>query len=348
MSVSLERYQPLLDPTLDVIDELVKNRECDLFVPDHPDAVGLAIDMQSLIFHLYPYIDTEVSVPRAGQTIVIPGGKEENLQNLLLKIHFTKDSFELKTENNLSHYTIIDIQNGEKRADYGSKISVRAKKNFFKRKLSPLGLHLRRKGMPPPPEKGTIALSFAYESVKPFYISTLFQDFEPSTQDRTPSYPVSSKESHQLPYQTWDLIMKPLFWASWGFYQFYAFVQLTGEKQIQELVSPDQVEYVERRIPNAIPIIYQLMETLLEGGRLGNVLRRIKANNEFYIGLTLHGFLRGFSNLVNPDSLSSPRRQYLENLVTRYNNEYASKHGKKIITAEELVDASEKSKERAH
>ena len=55
--VELRRYGPVLDTTVDVVKELTRHGETELRLPVHPEAAGMAADVQLLLSRLYPYVD---------------------------------------------------------------------------------------------------------------------------------------------------------------------------------------------------------------------------------------------------------------------------------------------------
>lgn len=337
--VVLGRYQPVLDPTIGVINELVEKGEAELVVPSVGElesrrhvANGLAVDILELTYHLFPYFDTEIIITGVKKSHIIRGREEGGLDKLSLKVRFTRGDFGETADGKYVSQTSIDRSEGKRTLD--SRVIVHAKKSNRQSRSFFLG-YLSEYGISPPLPQHRISVSFSDGHSLPFFINTVYQNFEPLS-SQYDSYPVSSKNTHLLPTRAWRIIQSPVFWWSQGNIYQHALMILSGEKTVED---DRNLEYIKGRVEQAIPTIYKFMEALLEKGKVSQVLRDSGAQNGYYAELALRYPLKALNHLVNPETLGNSRRQFLDNLVERYNNEYASKNGKITTSAEELVDA---------
>ncbi len=348
MSVALERYEPVLEPSLRVIHELVRTGEADIEVPIRfPEAVGLAVDIDKLVYRLNPHIDREIIIPKEIRIKKLFGKKSEGIVNKRLKIKFTESDFLILSDQLFSR-ALLDIKPEEKpQSIEKSKISVTAHDaGEYRFQKSPIVDLLKENGIRFPSSRNKIVLNFKHHSMQGIYFPTIFQEFSHleifQREDKyITSYPVSCTENHLLPFCVWDCISKPLFWNSWSVYELMSFLVLTGKKTIEGLAKEnfEDLNHFKSHMEKAIPICYEIMETLIEHQSFDPLLEKLKVPKE-YRGIFLAEPTRLFFSIANPDSLQNNPEKYtqLKNLIDTYNREYALPKGKRAVSIEEVAN----------
>ena len=357
MSVRLEKYEPVLDVGLRVIEELVRNGDADLVVPlQFPEAVGLAVDVEGLIYKINPYTDIELFIPRQMRTVELfdntdtekifrEGKKSKEIVNKRLRIKFVEDDFSSLSEQ-LFDATLLDMISEEKPQNLDrTKISVTANENKYQKFFnSPLVEPLEENGIQLPPTRDNIKLKLIYHSVTALEFDTIFQDFPPlntyQIENRTIiTYPVSSRKNHLFPFNVWKYIEQPLFWDSWSLYQEMGFLVLAGKETIEQLAEEchENIDHFKHHIEIALPICYEIMEAIITRQSFDPLCDKLKVPKE-YRGIFLSRSTKPVYKIANPDSLDDPGKYaQLKNLVERYNIEYALPRGKRTVNIKEVA-----------
>ena len=231
--VEIARYGPILDPAIEVVKELTQHGEAEVYVPLHEEAAGMAVDLNRLLIRLYPYIESEIYRP-GRLPIIVHGDQDPNARQLRIRYVFRREPFEMPKPNKFLSYpdaTIIDLDDeGKHQVDYHTQISSTAKNILYHAtsgRRNPFFRVLENNGIKLPRETDTdkITITLGYQSIIPFSVNTFFQrfthvgEFSRTQVDRGGYlYPVSSKDRHELDYNSWRFFSLPLFWDSWSQY----------------------------------------------------------------------------------------------------------------------------------
>lgn len=333
MSVSITHKVPIWDVAKPVIEELTFDGEAVVRVPNHLIALGMAVDLNELLFNLNPYIDREINIPDQTRPVVLRGNRYEGKQNQRVRFDIVAEDF---IENHQDSYTNSTIITCTQHLRHKSRVSIAAVNNTARFRLSVMGRALKERGVELPEEKHKIVLQVAFQSSSGIPINTIFQDFpelgrfERSRGGRVGShYPVSPKRLHLLDLEPYRFVQLPAFWFSWSGHTSDVLNVLAGTPTRQD--SPKYYDTTIRHHQAAKVGAYSLIESLVDGKDPREVAFRFKCPVECvdaYFRLifrTFRYFARQFS--------STP---YLANIVDSYNKEYASSLGRRRITPQEL------------
>ncbi|MBI4162188.1 MAG: hypothetical protein HY513_00765 [Candidatus Aenigmarchaeota archaeon] len=344
--VRLEHYGTVLDPTIELVEELADSGEAELRVPLHPEAVGMAIDIKSVLRELYKYHSFYVSIN--GYKLLFVAEEDEysdKAKKLFVKVVFEKGKFNMPSLRDFASYpstTILDIKEEERNGiDFKTRVSIdsvstpegkRPQKSAFMDRLAGQGVKM-------PPIKNRIRLKVMYQSISSYPIPTNFQNFPPmGTYDNSSGemrfiYPVSLSGEHRLSKRAWELFQLPAFWDGWSSYSSIAVKKMSGEFSYEDAAKsystdPDTIERHSKKAERTVGV---LIDTLRSKKSPFEVAYKVGCPPE-YMHLYLRKIMRTIRHVCNPSSLADPqKRAYLENL-----SKSCADYGVRI-TAEDLA-----------
>lgn len=334
MAVEIRKYQPVLDVAIPVAEEFVKEGRAGVVTGTHPDAVGLVVDLQHLLYVFYSHFDTNVTIKIDGieDSFVFTQPRSDDIEHKLLEVEFNGGlDFNPERNGDLFGSTILEAS-GDVR--FPNKISVSASNNK-KSQRDPFGVQLS-KHIVRPKQIERITLKFGYMNLVAFPVSTFYQDFSPlgnfeykdSGQIRT-VYPVSGSDSHELDIDAWKFFELPVFWDAWSQWHSHALQIASGEETIESVSRKYGVgvDKVSEHIEKAKTGCYRIIERLVKNGKLDDLLDKLNCPR-YLRGYFLNKPLKTLDHILYFNAEES----HAQNLVDSYNEEYASKNGAGRIT----------------
>lgn len=335
----LERYGPVLDSTISLVEELTNAGKAELRVPFHKQAAGMAVDVQKLLYKFYPFLDTKIYAPTGVFTLTgKPGTKR-----LHLSVVFDGHDFDVPDVQSFSGYSTrsaIDLEEREKNnIKYESKLVVGASTSSKRQKFgSRFGGLLGQIGITLPYGDAKVALKFSYASLSDFIAWTDHQNFDlhDTTSQYVAEFPVSELDEHFLSYNAWAFFMQPVFWDSWSQYLSIALNRMCGSQGYEYAKNDAQRENIRKRAKSAEKGVVRIIKTINDKRDLDEVAEALGCPPE-YRSFYLSKVLRSIGWLCNPDSLSDPiKYKYLQAFSTT-----CAKYGLEI-TPNELTKLPEK------
>lgn len=322
--VKIERYGPVLDVVIQTLEELsTRNGQAEVYVPTDRDAAGMAADLHSVLFGLYPFLDSQIYFRGRAPTLV-EGKDKPRVRRFNIRYMFVQEPFEMPTIESFFSYPGITIINLEQEAPFEHKpeISVRAV-DTPKRSLRSPFIEKLRANMALPPERCEIAINLSYQSISPFPLRVPFQHFRPSgrfTRELAHRegwyYPVSAEQRHEVKRGVWNLLQSPTYWHSQAQYSSIAINKMAGVRTYEESATLYRAtpELIFGHAEKIEPVIVDIIRAYKEKRGLIKIMERLGCppeREDIYLKKTMKT-LRSF---CNPSALSAPeKRAYLGNL----------------------------------
>jgi len=322
----IERYGPVLDPTIELVKELAGAGTAELRVPMHPDAAGMAADVHYLISQLYPFTDCKIYLPEERRPLCLDSSKDDAAERILINIIFENSGFEVHGAERFSSYphdTILNVREEDRhKAVEKHRVSVTAK-SMMKANMRYGAERFLKNKIRLPYEAKQICMSFSYQSISGFAVGTSFQSFMPVGEFERPSdgekrlyYPVSEKQEHSLGIAAWEFFMQPVFWDSWSQYSSIALHKMIGEMDYKAAKErfKDKNDAIMRHVSLAEVSVVKIIDAIQCAKSLRDVAYSVNCPHE-YIGIYMEKILKTIRYFCNPDSLNDPtKKAYLENL----------------------------------
>ncbi len=328
----VESYQPVLDIALPLVEDMVEFDRARLVVPNIPKFWGLGLDVAALIHRLYP--SSILAIYNGRDCIIEPRYKETNIKTLQLDIEGANFLPQMESPTSSRFQTTLLLSDSS-----SEKISISARGTKGKQKENILFKTISER-IQLQTQIHLISLFFGYLS--DFPIRTVFQDFEPLFRYRGKeiegdAYPASLKHEHVLREKTFRFIREPLKWNGISQRLASAITVIAGQplEDVVERNYPNRPEEKDM-IKSLMPYCYALIECLVEGLSFDVFLQTIGCKPP-YTSMFLSKPLRTIKYFANPDTIKS---HTVQNIVNKYNQEYAKRQGKRTLTVDELCYAN--------
>lgn len=324
MAVMLERYGPVLDPAIEAVKELTRDGTAEIRVPIHPEASGMAADLNHCLISLYQYLDSDIHIP-GRPDLKVHGKADHQARRFHLHFIFEDGTFEVLPLEEFSSHPFTTIIDNDTNVGFKSRVSVDAKNSQKPNSNNNTFIHvLGRNGIILPGERNEININLAYHSRGHFPIGTYFQHFNVSERFERARverggayYPVSAKGLHRLDQNSWGFFHDPVFWDSWSVYASIAFNKIIGRRSYEEAAQhySDEPSSILRHSVKAEANVVELIRALKEKRNPSEVADSVGCPHE-YRGIYLNKILKTIRWLCNPDSLQDPaKRRYLQTLA---------------------------------
>ncbi len=280
MAVEITRYQPILDVAIPVVEEFVSDGRAKVVTGTHPDAVGMVIDLITLINRFYPHFDTKASI-KDGRPInfTYERKRKDGIEHKVLEVELNSDiNFNTNQDESYAHTTILDV---DKKMEFPSKISVYSG-NFDKPHYHHALIKTFRYYINVKDPIDEIVLQFAYMSLSSFKSHASYQSFDPleirenNRGSIIKCYPVSIKENHKLERSVWDFFHLPVFWDAWSEWQSETLCMLGGGT-IEEIANRygEDLDRVQEHTKKGKAFCYELIEQDINGdGNFGTICNK--------------------------------------------------------------------------
>lgn len=331
----LEKQLFLLDAALPTFDELAKKGRATIVSPTM-DSNGLAFDISNLAHRLHPFTDLVIKrrdgVTRKFDSRFTP----KPVRRYTIEIEIDESKKWEPEYSGSSRFPITILRSPET----SQKISVVARGA-----VDPMNnglINAIRQLVPLPEEKQKVSLFLGY--IHDFRAHTFFYDPEhlfgyQGKVRQGLNYPVSTQQEILLSPETFRFIQEPLIWNGLSHWAFIAFNVMAGKDSIDEIIRdryPNEPEFPVKRIDEAKPFCFGLMEALVEKLRFEVLFGEFRCPDE-YTGFLLSQPLKSLQYHANPDTVDG---EAVKKLVRVYNREYAEPSGKKLITPNDLCYAT--------
>ena len=333
--VVISKYGPVLDHAIKTAKELTQYGQAEVHVHLHPredglESAGLAVDLETVLVRLDPYIDTRILVDGGLISSITGPGKEDGVQRRVVPFIFERtNNFIMPRLDDFSSYpysTIIDLENTENVPWEEKQVSITAARTpepSSRRRPNHFIGALKRHGVGIPDERYLIRLGVEYQSLSPFPIGTFFQHFFLSgifekghANTGGNYYPVSAKNVHELDYDSWDFFRSPAFWDSQSQYSSIALNKMAGARSYKQsaVIYSVNLEKILHHATSAERTMINLIQILIEGGTVSDIADIVQCPPK-YRALYLNKILGTLRYFCNPDSLSNDKKKNLEALA---------------------------------